>query len=656
MKKPQTCLVIMASAAVLIALMPLFAPLLNGYVRVAVGGALALIAILTLILMLVLRQNDRAILAQMDAVFDENSSAAAKVIREVSIPCALIDGTGRIVWHNSTFGTLFGGNSILALIPAYQPEAPLAAVPVSVNGGIYQAMSIPLKRPSARRDLTFMYLLDRTEAAHYQRLFEDQLPYVALIYIDNYEELTQNTQFLQSSVLTEVERVVAEAVHAAGGIYRRYDNGRYIAVFEAKSVADMEAQRFPLLEAAQNIETGTNSSVSLSIAVGVADRIIHSDESARQAMELALGRGGDQAVVKVGTNYRFYGGRRQMDTAQSRVKSRLFAKALRQLFENSGDVFVVGHKRPDMDCIGAALGIVTCAKAAGLRAYVVLDESNASIDRVFDMIESNRNYQGVILSSEQAMRQIRPSSVLVIVDTQRPMLVECPELLGTTSRIVIIDHHRRSADRIENITLHHLESRASSASELVCETIQYFDDHLRPPAFVCGALLAGITVDTKHFAFNVGARTFEAAAYLRRNGADIAMVKQLFQDDMESFGDCANTVRSADVLESGIAVAAVETGVKNAALIAAKAADELIGIRGIEAAFVLGREDGKINISGRSLGHINAQLVLEKLGGGGHLTMAGAALTDIDMEEAEMLLRTKIDEYIAEQKQKSNTK
>ena len=237
---------------------------------------------------------------------------------------------------------------------------------------------------------------------------------------------------------------------------------------------------------------------------------------------------------------------------------------------------------------------------------------------------------------------------LVVVDTQRPSTLMAPRLLELTNRIVLIDHHRRSADHIESPTLHYLESRASSASELVTEVIQYFDDNLRPPAFICGTLLAGITVDTKHFAFNVGSRTFDAAGYLRRNGADIAMVKQLFQDDMASYGDCADTVRSADIMPGGIAVAVVDENVKHAKLIAAKAADELVGIRGIQAAFVLGREDGQLSVSGRSLGDINVQVICESVGGGGHLTMAGAQFGDLDMEEARAMVYAAIKEYTQE--------
>ena len=476
------------------------------------------------------------------------------------------------------------------------------------------------------------------------------MPYVALIYVDNYEELSADVQFHRTSVFSEVERLIADLVKRIDGVYRRYENGRYFIVFEAQHLAALEQERFPLLEQAHAIDTGTNMLVSLSIAVGATDRVQRADESARQAMELALGRGGDQAVIKKGGGYVFYGGRRQPEAMQSRVKMRLFSKALRQLFDNTGDIFIVGHKRPDMDCIGAALGVATCARHVGSRAFIVLDEQNAMIEHALDLIHENRAYAGMLISPEQAERSMRPSSVLVVVDTQRVGSLVAPKLLELASRVVVIDHHRRGADHIDNPTLHFLESRASSTSELVTEMLQYFDSNLRPPAFVCGTLLAGITIDTKHFAFNVGSRTFEAAGYLRKNGADTSMVKQMFQDDMEIFGDVATTVRSAEILPQGIALASVGEEVNNAALIAAKSADELIGIRGIEAAFVIGRDGDNISVSGRSLGKVNVQLICEQLGGGGHLTMAGAQLKCTELEDAELQVRAAIEEYTQEVK------
>ena len=594
------------------------------------------------------RRQQNTMQKRMDDVFSENSEIAARLVNQVSIPCALVEQDGKIAWRNESMQKIFAEPDICRVQPHFDFSAPLVAMPMEHAGNVYQIMSVPVYREKDERSMLFQYWLDRTEAAHYQRLFEEQMSYVALIYIDNYEELSADVQFHKTSVFSEVERLVSDLMKEIDGVYRRYENGRFFVVFEAQHLPALEHARFPLLEQAHSIDTGTSMLVSLSIAVGAADRVTRADESARQAMELALGRGGDQAVIKKGGGYVFYGGRRQPEAMQSRVKMRLFSKALRQLFDNTGDVFIVGHSRPDMDCIGAALGVATCAKFAGSRAYIVLGQQNNMIEHALELIRDNHAFSSMLITPEHAERIMRPTSVLVVVDTQRVGSLVAPKLLELAGRVVIIDHHRRGADHIDNPTLHFLEARSSSTSELVTELLQYFDANLRPPALVCGTLLAGITIDTKHFAFNVGSRTFEAAGYLRKNGADTSMVKQMFQDDMESFGDVATTVRSAELLPGGVALASVGEEIKNAPLIAAKSADELIGIKGIEAAFVLGRDGESISVSGRSLGNLNVQIICERLGGGGHLTMAGAQLMNTDLEEAEAQVRTAIEHYTQE--------
>ncbi len=648
MKQSKTSLIPIAILLLLLCGAILLSNLFQPYRLIAAGVAAGCCLLMLLICFAVEKRRANALKRRMDDVFSENSEIAKRLVNMVAVPCALIESGGKIAWRNESMKKIYDEPDICRVLPSFDFAFPLVAVAIQHMGNTYQVMSIPVHREKDDRALLFQYWLDRTEAAHYQRLFEEQMPYVALIYIDNYEELSADVQFHRASVFSEVERLITDMVKSIDGIYRRYENGRFFVVFEARHLAEMEQSRFPLLEQAHAIDTGTSMSVSLSIAVGVSDRVAQADESARQAMELALGRGGDQAVIKKGGGYVFYGGRRQPEAMQSRVKMRLFSKALRQLFENAGDVFITGHSRPDMDCIGAALGVATCARHAGSRAFIVISDQNTMIEHALELIRQNQVYGGMLISPEHAEKIMRPSSVLVVVDTQRMGSLIAPKLMELASRVVVIDHHRRGADHIDNPTLHFLEARASSTSELVTEMLQYFDPNLRPPAFVCGTLLAGITIDTKHFAFNVGSRTFDAAGYLRRNGADIAMVKQMFQDDMESFGDVSNTVRSADILPGGVALATVGEDVKNAPLSAAKAADELVGIRGIEAAFVLGREEHGVSVSGRSLGKYNVQLVCEKMGGGGHLTMAGAQIQDIELDEAEALVRGYVDQYMQE--------
>ncbi len=588
--------------------------------------------------------------ARMDRVFRENDSAVSTLTNNISIPSAIVDLSGRITWRNNAFASLFDGQDVHEVVPEFDGNNPIRTLQIELNGSNYQVMNMLIKREKEKK-LVLQYWLDRTEAAHYQRLYTEQRPYVAMILVDNYEELLSDTQIHSTAVLAEVERLIADLSKRLGGLYRRYDNGRFVMVLEAKQMQQLEQERFALLEQAHKIETGSSSAVSLSIGFGIAPRLNQSEQDARRALELALGRGGDQVVVKDGTDYRFYGGKRQHDPRQSRVKARLFSKALYQLFENSGDVFIMGHRNSDMDCIGAALGVVTCANHVGAHAYLVLDAVNTTIEDAVRTLERS-GAGSLIITPEQAAEMMKEDSVLVVVDTQRATVTVAPQLLGMTEHIVLIDHHRRSADYIDNATLHYLETRASSASEMVTEVMQYFADNVKPAAFTCSALLAGITVDTKQFAFNVGSRTFDAAGYLRRNGADLSSVKQMFQNDYASYVRCANVVERAKIRKSGIAISVCDKNAPDSQLLAAQAADELLGIRGIFAAFVLAPTDEQVAISGRSYGQINVQVILERLGGGGHLTMAGAQLKGATAEEAIAKLEEALDWYETENPEK----
>ncbi len=582
---------------------------------------------------------------RMDRVFRENDSAVALLMNEVTVPALLFDpDTGRIAWRNPAFREIYDGKFITDLLESYNPARPANSLQQVVGINTYQVMNIVVPRKHAKQ-LILQYWLDRTEAAHYQRLYDEQHPCTALIYVDNYEELTRDSQIRSTAVLADVERLVSELCRRVGGVYRRYENGRFLLILEAKQAVQLEQEKFPLIEQAHRINTGTGTMVSLSMALGVAPRIAQSENDARQAMELALGRGGDQAVVKDGAEYRFYGGRRQQDARQSRVKARLFSKALAQLFENSGEVFIMGHKNSDMDCFGSALGIMTCANHIGRHAYIVLDGANSMIEDALHRMEQEGSAAGLIITPEEAAHMMQQNSVLVVVDTQRGSNTVAPQLLEKGERIVVIDHHRRSADYIENPTLHYLESRSSSASEMVTEVIQYFADNVKPSSFTCSALLAGITSDTKQFAFNVGSRTFEAAGYLRRNGADLGSVKSMYQNDYESYVQCAKVVARAEIRRSGIAVSYCEKDVANNRMISSQAADELLGIRGIKAAFVLAETPDLVAISGRSVGEVNVQMILEKLGGGGHLTMAGAQIRNVTWQQAKDMLLPLIEEY-----------
>ncbi len=645
-KKPYAALVplfvaaLAASAALALFLKPLWVGLLSAALVVACFG----------IGMVIIGARWRQLQQECDDIFLENSSAASSIINTIDVPALIFDDSGRIIWSNEAMDEIYSGRDIKRILPSLDTHAPTQATTLEFNGKAYQIMCSPIKRehPSAHK-LTFQYWLDRTEALHYTRLYEENMPVVALIYVDNYEELNADKQFQRNSVLSEVEGLVSKFTSSIQGTYRRYENARFFLIFEAKYMDALEKERFKLLELAHAIDTGTEQTVTLSIAVGAESQVAHSDESARQAMELALGRGGDQAVVKRGTNYAFFGGQKQIAlTRQSRVKARLFAKALRQLMENSDMVFVMGHKNADMDCIGAALGLMRLSQCANRRGYIVLDESNATIEGALDSMAESKQYHDCVRTVEQALQLIRPTSVLVVVDTQRTSSVLSPQLYNKAAKTVIIDHHRRPVDSLSAPTLNYYEAGASSACEMVTEVMQYFADGLKPTPFESSALLAGMTMDTKSFAINTGARTFEAAGFLRRSGADTSMVKLMYQDDMTTFRNRAKVVENATIMDGGIAISTCSKDMPNNMLIAAQAADALLSIKGIQASFVLAETPGGINISGRSLGQINVQLILERIGGGGHLAVAGAQLKDITMNEAVDKLTDSIYSYLDE--------
>lgn len=586
---------------------------------------------------------------ELDDVFKHNKSAVESIFTRINIPSLLFDQNGHIVWANGAMKEIYSGESVVKLLP--QIELPVAQKSIAVerNGRDFIVSNMLVKRSDTRlAPLNFQYWTDRTEALHYSRLYEEQMPTVALIYVDNYEDLTADEQFRRHSALAEVEKNVREFVQSIDGVYRRYENAKFYVVFEAKHLAELEKKRFPLLDSVRSIDTGTNITLTISIAIGMADRIYRADEAAREGMELALGRGGDQAVVKNGSSFSFFGGKKMVTTRNSRVKMRLFSKALKQLIENTDQVFVMGHKHSDMDCIGAALGVMRCASHVNVKSYLILDSPNAMIQAALDTMRANDIYRERVITPEQAHNMMRSDAVVVIVDTQRSTILIDEPLFDVAAKTVIIDHHRRPVDALPNPTLSYLEAGASSTCEIVTELLQYFDDNVRPTSFECGALLTGITLDTKRFVFTTGARTFEAASYLKRNGADNSAVKMMFQDDMTLYKERTRVVQSALIMEKGIAISTCPEGVADASLIAAQAADELITIKDIQAAFVLANVNGIIMISGRSTGIINVQLILERIGGGGHMTVAGAQMKNMTVDDAIEKLTQAIQTYLQE--------
>ena len=589
-----------------------------------------------------------------DNLFYENSVVSSKIVKELNVPCLLYDASGRIIWSNNAMKRVYPYKSIRTIIPDYSFEGEQFTQTLDINGRYYNVFSMKVKRDNPlAKEIVYQYWVDLTEAHHYRRIYEERLPAVALIYMDNYDELMEDKHFNRRNVLFQVEKRIESFAKGVNGIYRKFDTTRFIVVFESAMVKELERGKFALLSDVRQINTGTPHAVSLSIAVGAEERLMAADESAREAMEMALGRGGDQAVLKRGAVYTYYGGTRSASTKTSQLKTKLFAKALRQMMENSSSIFIMGHKRPDMDALGAALGLFRCASLCGRPAYIVIDEPNDAISVALKNLNDQREYMDVVITPEKARGMIKSGSMLIIVDSQRLNSLIDPDFYNRFNKKVVIDHHRRAMDVLSDAMLTYLESGASSTCEIVTEIMQNFDETPRPTSLETSCMLAGIIVDTRSFTRNTGNRTFEAAGFLRRNNADMKLVKLMFQDDIRTYMDRAKVVQSAQI-SKGIAIAVCPPEVEKAALICAQAADELIEIKGINASFVLVRAGDAINISARSFGDINVQLILEKLGGGGHLTVAGAQLKDVDIEAARAQLTGAIDEYLKDNAAKLN--
>lgn len=598
---------------------------------------------------------------------DKLDGWAQDALMNAPLPLVALDANGLIIFCNAQFESICDegkviGRGIDELMPFLSPvcffdEKKQEICELVWKDRIYKIDTSPLEwkgESEKPKRIVVLYWIDITEKQEYKNKYEQGKPLVCLVQIDNYDEVMVNTEEENRPVvIAEVDKKVGQWVHAATGTFRKYDRDKFIVIFENGYLKNIQDRRFDILDQIRELRVGNKIPITLSIGAGTeAESFLECNEEARAAMQLALGRGGDQAVLKMKDHLSFYGGKTKAIENRSKVKSRVIAHALRELMNQSNEIIIMSHEIPDLDSIGAALGVFRCAAITQKSARIVLNQSNVGIEQLVSELKRLDEYKDLFITSKDALSQLSNQSLLVVVDTQRPSFTEEPKLLEKAERIVVIDHHRRGAEAVENATLSYLEPYASSTAELVTEIVQYFDDKIRLKPLEAEALLAGMTIDTKSFSFQTGVRTFEAAAYLRRAGADTTAIRQLFQDDLETFTARADVVRNAQIISEGIALSVCPSGIPNASLIAAQAADGLVTIRGITASFVLCSTNRGVTISGRSLGNINVQLILEKFGGGGHLTVAGAQIAHIAMEEAVMMVKNAVQEYIKEAESK----
>jgi c-di-AMP phosphodiesterase-like protein len=495
-----------------------------------------------------------------------------------------------------------------------------------------------------------LYWRDCTEEQALRKRIEESRPVVAELLFDNYEELAKNnTEAGKATIMAKLDDLLNEWCAEADGIMKRTDRDRYLFLYTEKSHAKFAEARFPILEKARQITGANGLPVTLSIGVGRDGSSLQENvKYAHLALDMALSRGGDQAVVKNRQNYDFYGGTTKEIEKRSRVRSRMMAGVLKSMIEESSSVFVMGHRIADLDSLGGAAGVVCAARNLGKKAYIVIDRHYSNAETMIQMLEGHPAYQGVLISEKEAMVEVDANSLLVVVDTNRANFVESPALLETCQRIAVIDHHRRTADYIDNAALSIHEPAASSVGELVTEILQYIVEPGNILKVEASAMLAGIVLDTKSFMIKTGSRTFEAAAFLRRAGADGVDVKRLFQNDLDDYIKRSDLVRRVTFIDGIYAITESDTPIDRA--LAAGAADDLMNLTGVACAFVLYPFEDTISISARSLGRINVQLIMEKLGGGGHFTTAGAQVKGKTMEEVKNMLKDALIVYNYEQK------
>ncbi len=583
-----------------------------------------------------------------------------ELLRNFDIPYALLDETGKIEWINDAFASSVHKDtdyrrSITTVFPSIRKEnLPKDDVEVrfqvELDGYSYMAQvkklnmsellpsNTMLDEKARKGELYSLFLIDDTASRLAIQEVDDQSLVIGFVYIDNYEEAVDTLEDVRKSLLVAlIDRKVTKYFAAIDGICSKVEKDKYLIIMRKKALRQLEEQHFDLLEDAKTVKIGNEMAITLSIGIGL-DGLSYTQnyEFARNAIDLALGRGGDQAVVKNSENVTYYGGKSRQVEKSTRVKARVKAQALKEIISARNTVFIMGHRLGDPDSFGAALGIYRIAETLGRKAHIVINERTISLRQVLSLFDKNENYdKEMIIDSVHALEYVTDNSALVVVDTNKPSLTECPELLKRCKSIVVLDHHRQGKEVIENATLSYVEPYASSACEMVSEILQYTGENIKVRPEEADAIYGGIVVDTNNFTNRTGVRTFEAAAFLRRCGADVTRVRKLFREDVASYRAKADAVSRAQIYRDIYAISVCNgDDVQSPTVVGAQAANDLLDIKGVKASFVMTRYHGIIYISARSIDEVNVQLIMEKMGGGGHLNIAGCQLENVTIEEA----------------------
>lgn len=615
--------------------------------------------------------NRSLILADLIQFSTQYKGIQNTLLKELTVPYAIILEDGHILWKNDRFSEIVDGREkfIQKVIPELnkgifpKDDETRSELEITYKERDYQVelrrISLEgfsesermLQIPKEKEYFIALYMRDVTELNSYIRENEDQRLIAGLIYIDNYDEVMESVEEVRQSLLVAlIDRKINKYINDVDGIVKKLENDKYFFVVKKESYRKFEADRFSLLEEVKQVNIGNARSATLSIGLGLNTATYAlSYNYARMAIDLALARGGDQAVIKDCKGITYFGGKKEQTAKNTRVKDRVKAEALREFIVAKDQVIVMGHKISDPDSFGACMGIYRAAVALEKKAHIVINDVSTSIKPLYDEIAQSSVYgKDIFLTSGEALDYISDSAMVVVVDTNKPQMTECPELLKRSKTIAVLDHHRQSSTVIDNAVLSYIEPYSSSTCEMVAEVLQYIVDDIKVPSIEADCLYAGIMIDTRNFMNRTGVRTFEAAAYLRRCGADITRVRKMFRDDMESYRAKAEAMRMAEVYREQYAIAECPSDIASPTVLAAQTANELLDINGIKASFVLTVYDGRIFLSARSIDEVNVQIIAEKLGGGGHINSAGAQFEHTNVKEAIEALKVTIDQMIEE--------
>ncbi len=599
-----------------------------------------------------------------------------RLLRDLELPHALLDDAGKIIWTNIAFERLVHQEkgyrkSVTSLFPSITKdklpginEEDEVEFDVEYEAGNYIAKlkKISLREMALNSDiieakgydgyLIAMYLFDETALKIALKEVDDQSLAVGLIYLDNYEEALESVEEVRRSLLIAlIDRKVNKYIAAMDGICKKLEKDKYLVIMRKQAVTQLQESRFDLLEDVKTVNIGNEMAVTISIGMGLNGLTYAQNyEFARNAIDIALGRGGDQAVVKVPENVIYYGGKSQQMEKSTRVKARVKAHALKEIISVKDEVYVMGHRMGDVDSFGASVGIYRIARTMEKKAHIVLNDVTSSMQPMVEMFLDNEEYaDDMIINNMQALEMVGNNAVLVVVDVNKPSITECPELLKRCKSVVVLDHHRQGAEIIENATLSYIEAYASSACEMVSEILQYIRDDLKLTSEEADCMYSGIMIDTNNFMTKTGVRTFEAAAFLRRNGADVTRVRKLFRDDAAEYKAKADAVSQAEIYRDYYAISVCTAeDVASPTVVGAQAANELLNIKGIKASFILTPYNGIIYVSARSIDEVNVQVVMERMGGGGHLNIAGTQIENGTLEEGIVAIKRTLDAMIAE--------